>query len=294
MPAALEPFGAHVRRAASVVPHLEPEPAGIPRDRDVDAAGAGVAPHVRERLLQRAEQGQLRLLRQRRERGGRREGDPDGAVVAEVRHQRAQRGQEAEVVEQRGPEIVGDAPDAPDAGVDQREGLVEPFAERRAHPFAQHPELHLHRAEDLRRLVVQLARQPAALLLVLLDHARGEPRQLDRARLQAGGEVSVLERGAHLLAQRHEEAVVERGERIARVAHEHERADDRIAPEQRQHGGVGERGGAGLAPVAGHLRQAGLVRAREDGGGRGVELLGSHGAGTRPRRGRDPDGRPSS
>ena len=42
------------------------------------------------------------------------------------------RGQEPEVVQQRGPEIVGDAPDAADAGVDQREHLVEPRRLRRA------------------------------------------------------------------------------------------------------------------------------------------------------------------
>ena len=193
-------------------------------------------------------------------------------------------GRRPEVVEQRRPEVVGDAPDAPDAGVDQREGLIEPLRVRRAHAIAQQPQLHLDRAEHLRRLVVQLAGQPAALFLVLLHHAGGEPGQLDRARLEARGEVAVLERGAHLLAEGDEEAVVERGERIAGVAHEHQRADDRLAPEQRQHRGVGECGGPGLAPVAGDLRQAGLVRAREDGRGRRRRAARSRGGGTPPRR----------
>ena len=91
-----------------------------------------------------------------------------------------------EVVEQRRPQVVGDAADAPDAGVDQLEGVIEPLAPASgATPSRSRPSSILTAREHLRRLVVQLAREPAALLLVLLDHAGGEPGQLDRARLQA-------------------------------------------------------------------------------------------------------------
>ena len=105
------------------------------------------------------------------------------------------------------------------------EHLVEPLGLAGRDAVPQQAELHLDRGEHLRGLVVQLAREPAALLLVLLDHAGGEPGQLDRAGLQPAVEVGVLERGADLLAEGDQEAVVERGERVARVAHQHQRAD---------------------------------------------------------------------
>ena len=55
---------------------------------------------------------------------------------------------------------------------------------------------------------------------------RAESRASSTVRvLEPAVEVGVLQGGAHLLAQRHEEPLVERGERIARVAHQHQGAD---------------------------------------------------------------------
>ena len=142
--------------------------------------------HVGERLLQSPEERKLGLSGQRGKRRGHGEPGADAAAITEIRHQRAQCGKQPEIVQQGWPEVVGDAPDAPDAGIDECQNVVEPAAWSRLGRVAQNPELHLHRGEYLRGLVVQLAREAAALLLVLLDHPGGESRQLDRAGSRAG------------------------------------------------------------------------------------------------------------
>ena len=224
---------------AAVVAHLQQHPVPVDRDPDVHRPRLGVAEDVGERLLQGAEERELRLLRERRQ--GRRRGEPDPhpAPLAELGDQRAERGQQSQVVQQRRTQVVGDVPDASDPGIDEAEHLVEPRGLRRGSASRMTPELHLDRGEDLAGLVVQLAGEPPPLLLVLLDHPRGEARQLDGAGLQPAVEIRVLQRRPDLLAERHQEAVVERGERIAGVAHQDERADHRLVPEQRQHRGVG-------------------------------------------------------
>ena len=230
VPVTLEPLG----RARPAARARRPAPAGEAPAGSTDerrprrSARAACRAHVRQRLLQRAEQGQLRLLREWRERApGAVKRDPDVAPLAEVGHQRAQRGQQAEVVEQRRPEIVGDAPDAADAGVDQLEGVIEPL---RAAPGA--------RRRGAGPAPSSPRRTPARSRRAARARAGGAPPRAARSCGRRAGparpmracrrlvEVGVLERGADLLAERHEEAVVERGERIARIAHEHQRADD--------------------------------------------------------------------
>ena len=147
--------------------------------------------------------------------------------------------------------------------VDQPEHLVQASALCRRQAVPQHPELDPDRGEHLAGLVVQLAGEPSALVFVLLDHPRREAAQLDGARLQAAVEVRVLQRRAHLLAQRDQKPVVERGERVAGVAHEHERAHGRLVAGTagaRRH--TERRLTPRLLPVAGDLRQA---RARAPG-----------------------------
>ena len=231
-----------------------------------------MAPHVRERLLQRTKQGQLGLLGQGWQGARRREPDVHVASCPEVRHERAQRRQEAKIVEQGRAQIVGDVPDAADPGVDQRQRAVEARGLVGSDGVLQQAQLHLDRREHLRRFVVQLAREAAALLLVLLDHSGGQPAELEGAVVQPSVEVGVLERGSHLLSERHEEPVVERGEGIARVAHEHQRPDDFLAAKERQHGRVRKRRRTGLTPVTGDLGETGLARAREHDRRRGVEV----------------------
>jgi hypothetical protein len=188
-----------------------------------------VARDVGEPFLQRPEERQVRVVgeggqpRRQRERHG------EPAALLEVGAQRAQRRHQPQIVEQRGAQLVGHVADAPDPGVDEREHPVEalahplgrerrPAARRAPHALAQHPELHLHRREHLRRLVVQLAREPPALLLVLAHHAQRQPLELRAPPLERAVERRRVERGAHLLPQRLQEVLVERGERVARVA----------------------------------------------------------------------------
>jgi hypothetical protein len=264
---ALELLGTGLGRPLAVVSNRQPHAAGLRCDRYFDAARAGVAADIREAFLERAEQRELRLLGERRERARRLQRDANAAVRAEIGHERAKGGEQAEVVEQRRAEGVRHAADALDPGIDQRERPAQPLGVVRADSVAEYAQLHLDGGKDLRRLVVQLAREPPALVLVLRDHPGGEPRQLDGAGLEPGVEIGVLERGAHLLAQGDEEPVVQSRERVARVAHQHERADDFVAPEERKRRRVGVRG-PGCAPRAGHLRAAGLQDADE--GRRGV------------------------
>ncbi len=70
---------------------------------------------------------------------------------------------------------------------------------------------------------MQLAREPAALLLMLFQHAGREARELHGAGLQPLVQVGVGERGTHLPSERLEEVVIQRGEGIACIAGEHER-----------------------------------------------------------------------
>ena len=189
----------------------------------------GVAQHVRERLLERAEQGELRLLGKRWQ-GWRARPAPTRMPLRSPNSATSDRS-------------AGRRPRS--SSRDGRRSLVTlrmlriPVSispstwSRRAlcaggEAVPQHAELHLDRGEHLAGLVVELAGEPPALLFVLLDHPRREARELEGARLQAAVEVRVLQRGAHLLAQRDQKPVVERGERVAGVAHEHERAHGRL------------------------------------------------------------------
>ena len=191
----------------AVVPHLEQHARRARREADLHRRRARVAGHVRRAPPAARGRGPAPPPRRaaaaptaRRARCGCR----SARRSRPTSERRA--GSEAQVVEQRGPEIVGDVPDAPDAGVDQLEHLIEPRRLPGRDAVAQHAELHLDRGEHLRGLVVELAGEPAALLLVLLDHPGGEPGQLDGAGLQPAVEIGVLQRGADLLAQRHQEA----------------------------------------------------------------------------------------
>ena len=214
----------------------------------------------------------------------------DVAPVAEIGDQRAERREQAEVVQQRRPEVVGDAADAPDAGVDQLERPIEPRPTAPGATPSRRSPSSIFTAENTCAVSSCSSRESRRRSSSCCSHhAGGEPGQLDGAVVQPGVEVGVLQRGAHLLAQGDEKPVVERGERIARVAHQHQGADHVLASEQRQHRGVGKCGRAGLAPVTGELRPAGLAaRARAPRRG-GVErglAPPSHTPAPRTRRGR--------
>ena len=131
---ALQPLRAQVRRAAPVVAHSEPHyvPANaMPTSTDR-------APACRRTLDSASCSARNRASSASSGSGGRTAGAVSSmlyvAPCAEVGDQRAQRRQQPEVVEQRGPEIVGDAADAPDAGVDQLERVIEPLGLLRLRP----------------------------------------------------------------------------------------------------------------------------------------------------------------
>jgi hypothetical protein len=136
--------------------------------------------------------------------------------------------------------------------------MIQPGRLCRLHCIAENAQLHLHCGKYLRCLIMQLARQTAPLLLVLLDHAGGKPRQLDSAGLEAAVEIGVLQRGADLMPQRKEEAVVQCRERIASGAHEHQRSDHPLSPQNRQDRRVRVDGTTSLAvaPVSTELGPA--------------------------------------
>ena len=144
---------------------------------------------VGQRLLQNAEQSQFRRVAQGGKGVRRLEVHLQVHPRAELERERAQRGHQAQVIEERRAQVVGQAADPHDPVVDQLQHAVEPGRVLGAGALAQQAELELHRREHLRRFVVQLEREAAALLLVLLDHAAGQPLQVRGARGQAAAQV---------------------------------------------------------------------------------------------------------
>ena len=104
----------------------------------------------------------------------------------------------------------------------------------------------------------------AALLFVLGHHPGGKPLELDAPGLEPAGEVGILQGGAHLLAERQEEAVVQRGKRVPTLPGQQERAHRLLSPEYR------ERREIAAAFVSGHLDRAPPLDGVSYGGGRGV------------------------
>ena len=99
----LEARRARSRRRSRALDRPHAASTSPPVARISTCAGAlpGVPRHVRERLLQRAKEGDFGLVAEHRQRIGRVERDLHAAPLGEFRHQRPQRGQQAEVVEQR-------------------------------------------------------------------------------------------------------------------------------------------------------------------------------------------------
>src|SRR5688572_13621288 len=88
-----------VERGA-VVPDVQAHPAGGPPERDADVRGPGVAPDVHEGLLRDAVQGRAPLAVERLGVRGRREGDPDPVLAAELPGEGLERRDEPHVVEE--------------------------------------------------------------------------------------------------------------------------------------------------------------------------------------------------
>src|SRR5690606_5055434 len=129
--AAAQPARGILVEAGPVVLHDEAYAAVVHRQHGVGPRGPGVARHVRERLLERAVERDLRVGREGRERRGRRlESHLERVLLAEVPHERPERGQQAEVVQRHRSQVPGHAADAPDPLADERLGPVERRGER--------------------------------------------------------------------------------------------------------------------------------------------------------------------
>ena len=85
-------------------------------------------------------------------------------------------------------------------------------------------------------------------------------------------QIGLSQRGADLLPQSHQERVVQRGERVARLTHQYQRPDGGLLAEQREDGGVGIGARARAAPGVAHLRPAGGEGASEHRDPLGVRL----------------------
>ena len=232
----------------------------IDGDSNVYRAGIGMSQHVGEGLLQSPEEGKLCFSGQRGKGRGNREPRLNAAAITEVSHERAQCGQQPQIVQQGWPEVVGDAADTPNTGIDERQYVVQPVCLARLSRVAQNSELHLHRRKHLRSLVVQLAREPAALLLVLLDHPGGESCQLDRAGLEPAIEIGIFQRGSDLMAKGKQEGVIQRCERVASMSDQYQRGHHTLVAQDGKECGVGVRRATrrGVGPIAAELRATGL------------------------------------
>src|SRR5690606_12314890 len=156
------------------------------------------------------------------------------------------------------PKIPCHAADAANAVPNERLGTLERRAQRFAAALAEHAELHVQRREHLRRLVVELSPETIPLLLVLPYHARLQPLELPRPVLEAPVQGLVGERRADLLTEGQQEAVVEDGERVARLTDHDERADHLVVPED------GERRRIGVGPGSPLPARTRIVRGDRD------------------------------
>src|SRR5437773_7188556 len=180
------------RQPDAVVAHLEPELISPPGEPHPHALRVRVARDVGERLLDDAVDRRLDLLRQAlREPLG---GEPGRDLVppAEGFEVRLERPREPVEVEPGRAQQLRQLAHLAEGLGDQASRLARPRAELaqlgRELPLEQ-PEVRGHRGERLPELVVQLAREPAELLLLHGDEARGERGELvlalDQARAEA-------------------------------------------------------------------------------------------------------------
>jgi hypothetical protein len=153
--------------AAAVVGHPQQDRFAIGLNVDVDFGGPGMAANVGEGFLHDAEAGcggfigQIELINLADELAG------GAGALEKVLEVELKRGQQAEVIEQLGPQLGGQAAHRVDAVGDQGSHRNKLFARRlgQALRFAEAAGVHLERGEGAAELVVELARHAGALLL---------------------------------------------------------------------------------------------------------------------------------
>src|SRR5437762_9383089 len=180
------------RQPDPVVAHLEPELVSLAGERHPHALRVRVAGDVGERLLDDAVDRGLDLLREAllESLGG--ELRRDLVPPAEGFEVRLDRPREPVEIEPGRAQQLRELAHLAEGLGDQASRLARPRAELaqvgRELPLEQ-PEVRGHRGERLPELVVQLAREPAELLLLHGDEARGERGELvlalDQARSEA-------------------------------------------------------------------------------------------------------------
>src|SRR5690242_9541138 len=166
---------------ASVVADADHEPATRLLEPDLHARRTRVAGDVRERLLDDAEHGDRAIGVERGVVAADAQPAADSRPRLELARLPLERRGEADVVEERRPEVPRDRLYAVDGAVHQRchaLHLLDLRGSGRLEPAAEPVEVDPERGERLAELVVDLARDPATLVLLDLEAPRRERPQL--------------------------------------------------------------------------------------------------------------------
>ena len=167
-----------------------------------------------------------------------------------------QRGQHAQVVQDARAQIERERADALEQLLHQGLGLPEPLGQRGRRRLG-HVEGEAQPGEELADLVVELAGQVAALRLLHLHQAPGEP-------LQAAVEGGVLDRDGRVVGQADQDRLVAVGEGAVGAVGDVEEALDLPADPDRDHEGGDDAFPPGrLRVVVAHPRVVGPVRGAE-------------------------------
>ena len=217
VPLELEPFGRHAGwQPPAVIAYLQEHSGVTDRDADVDRAGLGMPQHIGERLLQRSKQGQLGLPRKWRKGCRRGESDLDPASLAEIGHQRPQRREQPEVVEERRSQVIGDAPNASDSRIDQPQDLIQAVRALGLHLITQQAKLHF---DDEKTWAVSSwsSRESRRRSSSCCSTIRADRRASSTVRPPGGCTSRHLQRGPDLVPEGEQKFVVQRGERVPRI-----------------------------------------------------------------------------
>src|SRR5881392_1634037 len=159
--------------ALAVVAHRQQQRAVRLAELDLDDPSLRVTDDVRERLLRDAEARRFHRDRWAARERGEREAEVEPGALGFALHVPTQRCIQAELVEQRGAQVLGELAHPRDRAVDERDGLgvvaITPL------------EVQLQRGEHRSKVIVQLAGDGAALRFLRLDQLARQCLLLPRA-----------------------------------------------------------------------------------------------------------------
>src|SRR5438067_3296277 len=180
---------------------------------EIDIGRARVLRRVRERLLDDPVDDRLLVLGDRLRCALPVQQRLDAGLLAEARELALDRGDQAEVIERRRPQLAGQAQELLHRLVDERLELCHLARQRLRHVLADRLQSQQDRGQRLVDLVVEVAREPPAVLLLRAQHEPTRPAPLVLDPAQEAPErdrkpLDLLDRGA-----RHDEL----GGRLRRV-----------------------------------------------------------------------------